>query len=355
MRKISFLFAICLMTVLTVKAQKIVVVDVDGDPIPLAMVLTADGNIIGTTNLNGEWADVKGAAQVLITHVAYKPQLVSVASLKDGRIIMEDQDYGLRELEVTPKPYLYIETYYRAYAFINDSLRFYQAGIMPNAYDEQADKVHVGNTNNSSGYFCPSFGAAITWGARLDEYKAGRVSKCLAQSFMNDGRLAKKYYTTTTAQGSDLWLVSNREGTLGRIEREKGTLRMTIDAGKAQKYANKVDGKSRLLKMREQKKYEYQFTEIFNCQGDEKCNVEDFVMYSHHWQWDGGKGRMKFVIETYAIDRSYMNKKEFSIKKKELKKAYAYPMPLEKLEEYERSHNIPALSPAMRSAISKMK
>ena len=349
------MFAVCLMTAISVKAQRIVVVDAEGDPIPLVTVLTEDGNIIGTTNLDGVLNDIKGAERLLITHVAYKPQLVTVSLLKDGKVTLEDQDFGLKEITVTPKPYVYVETYYRAYAFINDSLRYYHAGIMPNAYDAQKKKTHMGNTDNCSGYFCPSFGASITWGARVSEHKAGQARNCIAQDLINNGKSAKKYHITAEAAGKDRWLMKNAEGTVGKVEREKGTINLTMDASKAQMYANKVNGQERLLKRREEKNYEYQFTEIFNCDEDGKSNTEDMVMYSHHWQWDGGKGRMKFIIETYAVDRSYMNAKEFGAKKKELKKTYRAVMPLSKLEEYEQSHGIPALSPTLRQAVLKLK
>lgn len=353
MKKILLLAVAILTAIVNTQAQKIVVTDAEGDPIPLITVLTEDGNIIGTTDLNGELADVKGAERILVTHVAYKPQLLTVALLKDGRIKMEDQDYGLQELVVTPKPYLYVETYYRAYAFINDSLRFYQAGIMPNAYDEQKDKIYTGYADYCSGHFCS--GSSLIWCSRVRIHNAGKVSKCVAQNFLEGGKAAKKYYTTTVAKGPNRWDVSNAEGLIGHIEREKGTLRMTADGAKAQIYANKVEGKKRLQKIREEKNYEYQFTEIFNSEGNEPCRVEDFVMYSHHWQWDGNKGRMKFIIETYAVDRGYMTKKDFKDKKRELEKKYVAVMPLSKLEEYERNHNIPSLSPTMRQAILNLK
>lgn len=65
--------AVAMMTAISAQAQKIEVVGADGHGIPLASVLTEDGNLIGTTDLNGVLADVKGAAKVAVTHVAYKP------------------------------------------------------------------------------------------------------------------------------------------------------------------------------------------------------------------------------------------------------------------------------------------
>ena len=79
------------------QAQKIQIVDNDGNAIPLVSVMTENGNYIGTTDFDGVLNDVKGAAKVALTHVAYKPQLVTVASLQNGRVTMEDLDYGLDE------------------------------------------------------------------------------------------------------------------------------------------------------------------------------------------------------------------------------------------------------------------
>ena len=101
------------MTTICAQAQKIEVVDADGQGIPLVSVLTENGVLIGTTNLDGVLIDVKGNAKVALSHVAYKSQLVSVASLPSSegsegsrRVTMEDLDYGLQEIVVKPKPYI---------------------------------------------------------------------------------------------------------------------------------------------------------------------------------------------------------------------------------------------------------
>ena len=94
MKKTLVMVVVAMMTAISAQAQKIEVVGADGHGIPLVSVLTEDGNLIGTTDLNGVLADVKGAAKVAVTHVAYKPQLVTVASLQNGRITMEDVGYS---------------------------------------------------------------------------------------------------------------------------------------------------------------------------------------------------------------------------------------------------------------------
>ena len=140
-KRILVMIAAVMMTVVNVSAQRLQVVDSDGQGIPLASVLTEDGIFIATTDLNGVVDDVKGAARVTVTHVAFKPQQVSIASLTNGRVTMEDIDYNLAEIVVTPKQYIYVEDFYRVYVYRNDSLCYFLSGIMPNAYDLQKKKL----------------------------------------------------------------------------------------------------------------------------------------------------------------------------------------------------------------------
>ena len=160
MKRFLMMVAVAMMTAICAQAQKIEVVDTDGHGIPLVSVLTEDGNLIGTTDLNGVLADVKGAPKVAVSHVAYKPQLVTVANLpshplgplgtlatsgtQEGegqgwgpirRITMENIDYDLDEIVVKPKPYIYVEVFYRVYVYRGDSLCYFLSGIMPNAYN----------------------------------------------------------------------------------------------------------------------------------------------------------------------------------------------------------------------------
>ena len=351
MRQFQMLLAAFLLAAVGARAQRITVVDSDGNGIHLVSVLTEEGNMIGTTSLEGVIADVKGAKKVLLTHVAFKPQLVDVASLKDGRVTMEDIDYSLAEVVVKPKPYIYVETYYRAYAYINDSLRYYCAGIMPNTYDPQKKKVKQGSYYECVGEFSPSTGITVTWGARVHRFHAGKIYPSGAHRLQPGGDSSKKYFTTLTDEGNGRQRVSNPEGTVGYIERENSQTFMTLDGARMQMYRNKALGQERVLKLREKKDYDYRFTEVFNCDEEGNSDISDLVMYANHWEWNGNNGRRKFIIETYATERSYMDAKEFKTKKKELQGTYKSQVTLNQLESYATSHNIPALAPAMRKAI----
>lgn len=349
-----FLIAV-LMVAVGIKAQKITVVDNDGNGIHMVTVLSEDGNMIGVTDLGGTLLDVKGAAKVLIKHVAYKSKLVDMSALQAGKVTMEDLDYNLAEIVVKPKPLIYVETYYRVYGFANDSLRYYLAGIMPNAYDVEKKKAKYGSYMQSYGDFGISRGATITWGARAQTLKPGEIHHSGALDLVKSGKRRDYDFVTLTEEGKGRLKVSNPEGTVGFIETDKDEIRMTIDAAKIQMYRNKALGQDWQLKGREKAEYDYQYSEIFNLDDDGDATIADFVMSSHHWEWNGSKGRMKFIIETYATEHAYIDAKDFKEKKKELKKKYVAPMKLDALETYATSHGIPALTPTIRRAIEVLK
>ncbi len=73
MRKHLLIIVATMAVTIGVQAQRIEVVDAEGHGIPLVSVLTEEGNFIGTTDMDGVVADVKGASKVAVTHVAYKP------------------------------------------------------------------------------------------------------------------------------------------------------------------------------------------------------------------------------------------------------------------------------------------
>ena len=61
MKKILMLVAVAMMTAMSAMAQRIEVVDAEGNGIPLVSVTTEDGVFVGKTDLNGVLDDVKGA------------------------------------------------------------------------------------------------------------------------------------------------------------------------------------------------------------------------------------------------------------------------------------------------------
>jgi len=375
MKKILLMVAVAMMTALNVNAQRIQVVDNDGKGIPLVSVLTADGNLIGTTDLDGVLADVKGAAKLAVTHVAYKPQLVTVAELpshqgerlREGehssgmeqgrgavrRITMEDIGYDLEEIMVMPKPYIYVEVFYRVYVYRDDSLCYFLSGIMPNAYDIQKKKMEHGSYYQAHAEHCDKMGAASTWFVRAERYHAGIADTGDLRSM--EKKLKDKYFTTATVDDSTHTTYSNPEGIVGQLVRTGGQVRMTLDGGRAQMYANKAKGETKILRKREEMGYEYQFTTILDDDTEPGHAVENYMMDLDHWEYNDKKSHVKFFVESYATDHYYMDKQEWKDKKNSMKEDYSPKMTLDQLDSYATSHNLPALSPAARQAIGKLK
>ena len=353
MKKILLMAAIFMMTATSMNGQRIQVVDNDAHGIPLVSVLSEDGTIIGTTDLDGVLADVRGNRKVALTHVAYKPQLVTVASLADGRITMESIDYNLDEIVVKPKPYIYIETYYRIYVYRNDSLGYFASGIMPNVYDPKAKKFEHGSYNQNCVEYYSSFGSSITWGARAQINRAGQVR---AGAVIGKKLLKDKYFVTTDESDPMHLVYSNPEGKVGQMIRNGSQAHSTFDAGSMQMYVNKVKGETKMLKKREEMGYKYRYTLIgkYDEEGNEN-DITGFVMNTDHWEFANKKGPVKYIIECYATDRGYMDKNEWKAKKKELKKEHKGASALSDLSAYERQHNIPELPATVRQAVGKLK
>ena len=350
LKKILLFFAVAMLLAVRVSAQNIQVIDSDGQGIPLASILTEEGIMIGTTNLDGMF-DMKGAAKVVVTHIAYKPLEVTAAAVKNGRITMEDQDYGLAEITITPKQYLYVEAYYRVYVYRNDSLCYFWGGIMPNAYDPKKKKHEHGSYYQSYGDYYSKMGAAIIWGARAQEFHAGLVqTRELTEKFLKD-----KYYTTPTVKSPSQKLYSNPQGTVGNLIKSGSQVRVTLDAGKMQMYVNEVKGQTKVLEKRREKEYEYKYTLIYDDDEGKAYDVTNFVMETNHWEYTDKKSHVKFIIENYAVDHAFINKEEWKAKKSELKQKYKAVMTLGQLEDYERLHNIPSLAPSVRRAILKLR
>lgn len=340
-----------IMTTTDVSAQRIQVIDTDGLAIPLASIMTEDGIMIGTTSLDGMF-DMKGADKVVVTHVAYKPLEVTAALVKNGRVTMEEQNYGLAEITVKPKQFLYVEVYYRVYVYRNDSLCYFLSGIMPNAFDQQKKKREHGSYYHSYCEYSYKKGAAITWNVRAQAFHAGQI---YAKEQVDDEKLKKAYFLTVTDKGPNHKVYSNPQGVVGNLIRSDGQSRLTIDGGKAQMYANEAKGETRQLEKRKELGYQYQYSLIYADNEEKRYDPSNFVMESDHWEYTDKKSHVKFVIENYAVDHSYMNKDEWKARKNELRESYKSMVSLDKLETYERKHNIPSLSSTVRQAILKLK
>ena len=360
MRKFMIMVAVAMMTAISTQAQKIEVVDTDGNGIHLVSVMTEDGVFIGKTDLNGVLADVKGAKKVTLSHVAYKPQQVTVTSLADGRVIMEDADYGLDEIVVKPKPYIVVEYYVRGFRYIGDSLRAYGAGIIPVAYDTRNGYKPKTRNVNSMGVYANK---APGWHLAEISNKTIEMCKRNNRPMTEKGVMAEewrnKYGLTVAKDGANRWLVTNPKGKIGQIVHNGGRSYATLDGARMQRYHDEMQGNQRLMKMREERNYAYEYATIYRLPGDDDGDIPDLarlVMEMDHWEFNSDKGRHRDIYYAYVVTHYYADEAEFKARSKELNQGHPYSnMTLEELQAYERQHNIPALSASQLTAIQTLK
>ena len=356
MKRFLWMATVLLIVATSAKAQKITTVDTDGNVIPLVSVMTESGVMIGTTDIHGVLADVKGAKKVAVSHVAFKPQVVNVATLQDGKIVMEEVDYSLAEVVAKPKPYLYMEYYFRGFSYIEDSLRTYAAGIIPVIHEIQDN--YKGKTRTLWSYGGAA-NKALSWNVQSLEFMAEKGARQAATPIMIAAQKNPKfsdYYKVSVEQQDDKhWVIQNPEGIVGHFHLDDGLYRGTIDGSKMQIYANKANGEDRMARSREEKDYDYQYSEVFKIDEDGNVPSGNLVMQLDHWALDTKKGRRITIIYLYAADKGYMDEDEFKARSKELNKGYAGDMPLKELEAYEQAHNIPPLSPVQKETINALK
>ena len=342
--------AVAMMTAMSAQAQKIQVVDNDGNAIALVSVLTTDGNYIGTTGMDGVLADVKGAQKVSLTHVAYKPMQVTVSSLTDGLITMEDLDYGLTEVVVKPKPYLYIEYYYRVFSYIGDSLRVYTAGILPIAHDIQ--NKYQGKTHGSWA-FGGAANKSLTWNTQDMEIRAQEFAEGAASPVQRWLPNSKTHQIE--ADGEKRFVIKNPNEVVGHITYSDGLSYTTIDVDRYRIYNERAKGNEKVAKFMEDREYTYRYTEVFRLDDEGQVLPENFMMDQAHVEYNKKNGDRKItIIYLYAADKGYMDKDEVKARGKEISKPYSGNMSLDELAEYERAHNIPALSPEQQKAIQTL-
>lgn len=353
MRKLLLIISACLV-VIGAKAQKVEVFDTDGNPVPYASVLTPDAEFIGTTNLEGVLTDAKGEKNITITHVAFKPKNVKLDG-KDVRVVLEDADFNLAEITVQPKPFIYVQTYYRLFIFSEkEGIIYYRAGLTDNTYDPQKKKVTASTSHIArakKGIIKTVLGMLGFALDALSEIKVKSVEERLQSKGKNIGLTI-----TDVAPGKKR--ISDKFGTLGYItdDKETSTRRFSYNFHELYMHYLQSQGMEKELekkKKRDSKKKNRTETDYSVYQIDENGNYnpEDFVMMedltSYDEEIDGETDHFINGMQVFTIERAYVTKEELKQRKKDNK----LKMNMSNVQQFERQHNIPALPPSVQKAI----
>lgn len=353
MKKYLLCLAACLIAI-GAKAQKIEVVDTDGNGIPYASILTPDADYIGVTNLEGILSDAKGAKDITVSHVAFKTKRVKLDG-KDVRITLEEADFSLEEITVEPKPFIYVQTYYRLYIHNEeDGIIYYRAGLTDNCYDPKKKVVTAKTSHISKAKMAIIKAIVGMLGSALDELSQIKAEK-VEDRILKKGKLMGMTITDV-APGKKR--IDDKWGTLGYItdDKDSGLRRFSYDFHKLFMHYMEAKGMDKELakkKKRDEKKKNRTETDYCVYQIDENGNYgpEDFVMLedltNYDVKEDGKTVHSINGMQVYTIERAYVTKEELKLRKKQNK----MKMTLQNIKQFEQQHNIPPLPASVQKAI----
>ena len=359
-KKKTRLFVLMLMTmsIQFVCAQRVQVVDNDGDPIAYASVMTHDAKYIGVTDLDGILADAKGHKTLTISHVAYQTKTVETASLEDGRVVLDDAGFGLDDIVVMPKPYVYVQTYYRMYYYSDiDGIVYYRVGLTDNTYDRKSKTVSGNTTHTAKAYigllktilgmFGPIFDKQSQIAPTKFEDRLLRFGKDIGLK-ISDEVDGKRY-------------VTDNKDTLGLItnEKELSQRHLAYNSHKLYRHYTEATGKEKQIAKQEkrderQKNRQDNDFIIYHVDENGEYLPEDFMMKqvftSYDKETDGKTEHVIICNQVFSTDRAYVTKEEL----KKIKKDNKLKLTYDNIQKFEKQNKIPALPEAVQKKLNEI-
>lgn len=350
MRYLSFfLAALCY---IVAQAQRIQVVDNDGLPIPYVAVTDAKGALVGSTDNDGWFENKKGATDLYLSHLAFQAKNVHTDTLTAARIVMDDVEFGLAEVEVKPKELAYIQTYYRLIYFDDDGPLYFRGGVIDNTYDFAKKKTSSKKRSLAKGENgLLRFLISTIVGRYID--KLGQVSE--ESTHKRVLRHARKGDLTITGDSLARQTISDTISVLGFIDTDLAAgLRTTsfdVWAYHQHQEATKARAKGKKVKDDKTADRDESYYEVYRVDEQGRSRVDDFVMRQMQTcgRHDDGKQYM-ILLQAYTTARDYIDKKEF----KQTRKDNEVEMKITDLRQFEQAHNIPALPPNVKAAVDKL-
>ncbi len=345
------LIALC--GVLSLHAQRIQVVDVDGQPVAYVCVTNQQGVLVGTTDTDGWLDDAKGTPVLYLSHVAFQDKSVRLADVTDGRVVMEDVEFGLPDVDVKPKELAYVQTYYRLIYFDDDGPIYFRGGVIDNTYEFAKKKASAKTrslSKGSSGLI--RFLISTLAGRVIDKW--GQIQDLSTyQKILNRERNG---LLTLSPESSGRVIVSDSICPLGYIDTdvEAGLRTTSFDmwAYYDHRKAAEARAKGKKEKKTEEESADESFYEVYRIDEQGRSRIDDFVMRqlqvigTHRRQG----GQYMILLQTYTVDRDYIDKKDY----KQLRKDNKVDMEIQELKRFEQAHNIPPLAPNIQTQIDKL-
>lgn len=343
---------------MTVHAQRIQVVDINGLPIAAVCVTKECGALVGTTDNDGWLQDAKGQKHLYFSHVAFKTMDVNIDTIPSKSVVMQDANFQLSELVVKPKELLYVQTYYRCVYVSDEGPIYFRSGVVDNTYDLAKRKISTKTKSVSRGknglfrfLISTLVGRYIDKWAQLDTMTTYR--KILDRA--DKGKLK------IDQEPSGRRVVSDTISVLGYIDEDwqAGQRTTNFDAWDYRKHVEATEaaakeaatGKKQKAK-KDDDDAKHSYYEVFNINENGESRIDDLVMKQAliNGHFDRLDEDYVILFETFTIKRDYIDKKEF----KQTRKDNAVEMDINELRLLEQVNKIPPLAPNLKAAVDQL-
>lgn len=347
-----------LVSALLMQAQRLQVIDSDGNPIAYVCVTNERGALVGSTDTEGWLEDAKGNAVLNLSHIAFEDMTIRLADVVNGRVVMKDVDFNLPDIEVKPKELAYVQTYYRLIYFDDDGPIYYRGGVIDNAYEFAKEKTQSKTRSLSRGENgLIRFLISTLVGRYID--RLGQIQKESTYQRLLRYQTEGKLSIAEDVAGRQI--VSDTVSVLGYIDTDTIARQRTTsfnmwaysDHVKATKEAAKAAAKGKQPKEKKDKSMtEDLYYEVYRIDSEGRSRIDDFVMRQLQviGQRESNGNQFMILLQAYTTDRDYVDKKEY----KQLRKDNKVDMEIRELKQFEQAHNIPALAPNVQMQIDKL-
>lgn len=347
-----------LVSAVLMQAQRLQVIDSDGNPIAYVCVTNERGALVGSTDTEGWLEDAKGNAVLNLSHIAFEDMTIRLADVVDGRVVMKDVDFNLPDIEVKPKELAYVQTYYRLIYFDDEGPIYYRGGVIDNTYEFAKEKTQSKTRSLSRGENgLIRFLISTLVGRYID--KLGQIQKESTYQRLLRYQTEGKLSIAEDVAGRQI--VSDTVSVLGYIDTDTIARQRTTsfnmwaynDHVKATKEAAKAAAKGKQPKEKKDKSMtEDLYYEVYRIDSEGRSRIDDFVMRQLQviGQRESNGNQFMILLQAYTTDRDYVDKKEY----KQLRKDNKVDMEIRELKQFEQAHNIPALAPNVQMQIDKL-
>lgn len=345
-----------LFSLLSMYAQRIQVIDMDGTPIPFVTATTPEGKFIGLTDIDGWLENIGSNTTITLSQVAYKTLTINTADIKNDFIMLEDESYDLPEVVVKPKELIYGRTYFRLTYIDDDGPVYYRGGVIDNTYDTAKKKVNAKMRHISKAEFSVLRFVVDRLAGKFD-----RFSRLPEMSYYKKLlQMRDNGEITITDAGNGRQVISDNVSTLGYIDwnAEERTRTVSFDMFKYDKHLKEAQKRAKAEK--KGKTYEADTTmsingtiyQIYRTDSVGNSRVDDFVMsqYTQEGVHRHQGGNYIIQLQSFATDYAYLDKKEF----KQLRKENKVEMNINELRQFEKNNKIPPLAPNIKEQIDKL-